>query len=60
MFIYNICLSAISLWMFFGLYNPFIENWSKENYDLGILINDTEMKISEGTQWFLLLFYWTK
>jgi len=60
MFLYNILLSALSLYMFLGFLFPFIENWSNENYDIEILINDPEMKMAQGMQWVYLLFYWTK
>jgi len=60
MFGYNLAASIISGWMFLGFWNPFIENWKKENYDLTLLYDDPEMKLAQGMQWMYLFFYWTK
>lgn len=60
MCIYNAGLSLLSLYMFFGFYYIVKENWAKENYDFSLFFSDPELKLSKGTQWFYLLFYWSK
>jgi len=60
MFIYNICLSLLSLWMFLGFFTPFVENWKNENFSFRLLYDDPELKLSQNMQWFYLLFYWSK
>lgn len=60
MCVYNMIMSAWSLYMFLGFLGPFISNWKSAGYKLSLLIQDPELKLSQNMQWMILMFYWSK
>lgn len=57
---YNGIMSAWSLYMLVEFCRHLFINWSKENFDLSLLLRDPEIKLNQGMQEVYLMFVFTK